>query len=551
MSWQDAATRAVPRSLPDWQVSSGQYSSADTPPAWLLLQRVAMSPEAESLLIPLLSPDEAVGDPVALATWYEALSGALSVELNHDLLALWLYPAGGGVHLIGPEALAQDNIDVPLPEPYVPQDQLFRLEEKVRAAGYGSVMAVPIRFGYQDVGLLLLADLRHARYTANEAVLLQRVAHHLGPTFGRIARQWTGGVPVDEPEYHAALADGAAPLLASGGPPRDFVHAMFDLLMPLVPHDRGEILIPGSAADQWYRLGEHTSGALWSDPALIIPNEDLNLDAMFGESDSLLVGDTRRDPRWGGWPGGLRDFRSAAGVRLRAAGRRVGFLLVGGSGPDLFREQDIAVLQEAAALIGPRVENYVLSWHLQVVRNHLGTIRNVPVHLSRIAELLATAQDPGEGTRRFATEASTLLPFDLMRFALKLRDAATAVIVDPGETRPVSELPLVPVAGTALAQVIDGELPSALLARQHEAELIVPLRVAGEVIGALSLTTHGAAAYARTDLPHAQQLADVIAPHLELHRRIALATRPRGPSTPAVGRPAVPPLRRAPASGTH
>jgi GAF domain-containing protein len=222
-------------------------------------------------------------------------------------------------------------------------------------------------------------------------------------------------------------------------------------------------------------------------------------------------------------------------------------MVVGGSGPDLFRDHDIEVLEEAAALIGPRVENYVLSWHLQVVRNHLGTIRNVPVHLSRVAELLATTAEPGEGTRRFAAEASSLLPFDLMRFALKLRDPARAVIVDPGEARPVAELPQVLVAGTALAQVIDGELPSALLTRPHEAELIVPLRVAGEVIGALSLTTHGAAPYARTDLPHAQQLADVIAPYLELQRREALATRRKGPSTPAVGRPAVPPSRRAPA----
>ncbi|HET8649103.1 MAG TPA: GAF domain-containing protein, partial [Gemmatimonadales bacterium] len=306
-----------------------------------MLQAGYMPPEAESPLIPLLSPDEAVGDPIALATWYEALSSALSVELNHDLLGLWLYPASGGVHLIGPEALAQDQIDVPLPEPYVPQDQLFRLEEKVRSAGYGSVMAVPIRFGYQDVGLMLLADLRPARYTANEAVLLQRVAHHLGPTFGRVARQWVGEGAATETDYRAALADGAAPLLASGGPPRDFARAMFDLLMPLLPHDRGEILIPGSAADQWYRLSEHTSGALWNDPALIIPNEDLNVDALFGESDHLLVGDTRRDPRWAGWPGGLRDFRSAAGVRLRVAGRRVGFMVVGGSGPDLFRDHDI------------------------------------------------------------------------------------------------------------------------------------------------------------------------------------------------------------------
>ena len=105
-----------------------------------------------------------------------------------------------------------------------------------------------------------------------------------------------------------------------------------------------------------------------------------------------------------------------------------------------------------------------------------------------------------------------------MRFALLVGDDR-AVILDPGETRPPAALPSASMTGTALGQVLAGELPSALLARQHEAELIVPLRVAGKIIGAMSLTTHGAAVYARSDLPHAQQLGDLIAPHLALAGR--------------------------------
>ena len=70
-------------------------------------------------LVPLLRIEQALGDPDALATWYSAISNALSIELPHDLLGLWLYPAHGGVVLIGPEALAQDDLAVPVPAPQV------------------------------------------------------------------------------------------------------------------------------------------------------------------------------------------------------------------------------------------------------------------------------------------------------------------------------------------------------------------------------------------------------------------------------------------------
>ena len=478
-----------------------------------------MSPAPQPPLIPLLDPEDAVGDSVALATWYDALSNALGFDLPHDLLALWLYPTSGGSVLVGPEALAQDHLDVPLPSPLLSQDRLFALEEVIRRARYASVMTAPIRFGGRDVGLILLADLQSGRYTPDQAVMLQIVADGLSATFGRIARQWgaaPGTAAADEVRGDT-LAEGIAVVLASAGTPKEFSESVFQLLTPYVPVDHGELLI-GGAADQWYRLGEHGSGPLWSDPSLVLTQEQVNVAQLFGDADQLLIPDTQADPRWAGWPGAMQGMRSAIGVKLRAAGRRVGFMIFGAAGTELYQERDLELLAEAGALIGPRVENYILTWHLQVLRTHLGTMRNVPVHLGRVAELLATVSEPGEATRRFAAEAASLLPFDLMRFALLVADDR-AVILDPGETRPPSALPSASMTGTALGQVLAGELPSALLARPHEAELIVPLRVAGKIIGAMSLTTHGAAVYARSDLPHAQQLGDLIAPHLALAGR--------------------------------
>src|SRR5260221_14434572 len=115
-------------------------------------------------LIPILSVDDGLGDPVVLATWYEALTNAIGVDIPHDLLGLWLFPIDGGGVLLGPEALAQDHLEVPLPSPYLHIAQLTALEEVIRRAGYQSALALPIRFGRRDVALLLIADLRPDRF---------------------------------------------------------------------------------------------------------------------------------------------------------------------------------------------------------------------------------------------------------------------------------------------------------------------------------------------------------------------------------------------------
>ena len=56
----------------------------------------AFPPAAGEPLVPILRLDDGGDDADALATWHQALSNALSAEVPHDLLALWLYPTRGG-----------------------------------------------------------------------------------------------------------------------------------------------------------------------------------------------------------------------------------------------------------------------------------------------------------------------------------------------------------------------------------------------------------------------------------------------------------------------
>src|SRR5687768_18314613 len=98
-------------------------------------------------LVPILRATDAQVDPVALTTWHAALSNTVAVEVPHDLMGLWLYPAQGGVILLGPPELAADELVLPLPAPYLKPEQLSLVEEIVRDAGYRSVTCLPIRFG--------------------------------------------------------------------------------------------------------------------------------------------------------------------------------------------------------------------------------------------------------------------------------------------------------------------------------------------------------------------------------------------------------------------
>ncbi|HYC31514.1 MAG TPA: GAF domain-containing protein, partial [Gemmatimonadales bacterium] len=97
------------------------------------------------------------------------------------------------------------------------------------------------------------------------------------------------------------------------------------------------------------------------------------------------------------------------------------------------------------------------------------------------------------------------------------------------ERRQLPDLPLIPVSGTSLGRVVQGEVPATFDMVNGEARLVVPLRVAGRVHGALVLTAAPPAVLNPAHVRPAQQLADVVAPHLELLRRAALLPPPFRP----------------------
>ncbi len=503
-------------------------------------------------LVPILRAEDGQVDPVALATWHEALSNTLAVEVPHDLMGLWLYPAQGGVVLLGPAELAEDELVVPLPSPYLKPEQLSLVEEIVLDAGYGSVTCLPIRFGKRDVALLLVANLEPNRYGAVERVVLQCVAQRVGPMLGRIARQWkpAEGTASRQHERIAGLLETVSRANGDAAGPQRFVSAIARGLAPLLPHDHVELLVPDASGKEYFRLGDHPGGPLWSDPSLVISGEHLDIGGIFGSRSQLVVADTYEDERWprgfftAGESGGA-DLRSVVGARISLRGNATAYLLVGSIGPELYSDEDVELLGLLAGLITPQIGGFLRSDESPAAPPPAPAPAPVlrPAErdpnaelLFRIAGLLATTSDPAVATQLIATEARTVLPFDKMAFALRVTQNDRVVLLEPGERRPLPSLPLVSVAGTALARVLHGELPCAMGQSNGQFKLVVPLRVAGRVHGALLFSAAPPSELSDRHVLQAQHLADIVAAHLELLRRVAMQAHPSVPGGKAVGR---------------
>lgn len=498
-------------------------------------------------LIPLLHPRTRVHDLDVLKAWYEAVADAFRSELATDLLALWLYGPEGEPILIEPEALAQDNLGVPRAEPLANQLILDEVEDRIRRAGYGSVLLRPVRHGGQDVALILLASFTPHIYGLRAEHLLESAIEVMAPMLARVTRASggeeatpvaavpaegdvvvPGGERVRDQAREGELFEGLSDAIGGAGTPRDLMLALSFALQAILPHDAYELLIADNTGELLYRLGLHGHGTLWGDPALSIPRSTLDPAKLFGDRSGFILDDaaTAQDlvmPELVTVRGPEVPPRSLVGTLLRVVERPVGYLLLGSAGPGFYRAEDLVLLDRVGSLLSPKVESLVLAWQYSVLRGQFDVLRHVPMHLARVAELLALTPFLGEGSRLFVQQASAVLPVSALEFAVRINDETRVAVVRPGSVTPLADLPQEPIEGTGVASVVRGEV-SYLLSQQDEGTgaltvLVVPLRTGGKIFGAMAMTAQGAAPFTRTDMALAQQLADLAAPHLDLARR--------------------------------
>jgi GAF domain-containing protein len=269
----------------------------------------------------------------------------------------------------------------------------------------------------------------------------------------------------------------------------------------------------------------------------VVTRDQLDLTSVFGAADTLLMKDTLTDRRGSVWSPGTvsragEKPRSALGVRLRAQDRTIGYLLVGALGPSFFRREDLTLLEEVGALVVARVETLLLTWQEMVLRGQLSILRSVPAQLAKLAEILATTPQLPDALRAFKGAAASILSFETLTVAVTVGDEDHVIILEPGDATPLKELTPVGIAGTPTARVIRREMAYAFTGDPRGTDLsstawlVVPLRVGGQIVGALNVLAPGSQVYNRADVSLAQQIADVAAPHLQLIRRSAGWTLP-------------------------
>jgi hypothetical protein len=335
-------------------------------------RRTHVAPAAP--LVPLLPLEGGAPDPVAITTWHQALGASTAVEVPHDLFVLWLFSASGGIVLLGPEALARDRIDVPLPDPALRQDQLFKLEEVLRRAKYPSAIAVPVRRDERDVAVMLLGSFQRGAFGPAQATALRKLATALEPTLSSLAL----GMPsvTTHPAVEPAMSPEELPghlarasVEAASGP--DLVRRVSGVLYPLLPHDRVEILAVTAAGSLVPLSGSAPRRRWTADAGTLEPLTAII--SRFGSAPTLLVEDPDELSADGAWSVGsgaapAQPARAVIGARLEVGGQVVGYVLLGSVARDAFRPEDEDTLAFAALLVAPRVQGLRLEAELEGLR---------------------------------------------------------------------------------------------------------------------------------------------------------------------------------------
>ncbi len=484
-------------------------------------------------LVPLLPLEGSAPDPVALATWYLALAATTAVEVPHDLFALWLFPDSGGVVLLGPEALAQDAVKVPVPEPYLLQDQLFQLEQVLRRAKYDSAMAVPVKLVSRDVGVMVLGSFSRGSYGPVQAQALKRLARSLTGSLAGLAEVMPSAAP------HAALEPAMtredlpghiarAAAEAATGP--DLVRRVSGVLYPLLPHDRLEILATGTKPGTIVPLSGNSPTKNSRFVGGFEPFREII--ARFGDAPTLSLDDLTEHTGYSDWAiGGAasapQPARGVLGTRLEVGGQTVGYLLLASVAAQAYRPDDEDILAMAGLLVATRVAGFRLAAEVAALQAEIASADLPALPLIRAAEALAATGQLQEGLRRFSEGLGALLPHD--RITLHLRWGEGEVIeLNPDSPRPFADIPAIAVDSFEGAPVLRGEQEWQVRTVEDGQELMVPLAVAGRVVGTLGVR---ATAFSSTSKSSAValQFANILAPHLELLRRGASAGM--GPGT--------------------
>lgn len=486
-----------------------------------------------TLLVPVLPTQDGPPDALAVAAWHLALSNLVGVEVPHDLLGLWLFPTRGGTVLLAPAELGQDKVDITAPDQRVTQDGLYELEQRVRGAGYGSVIAVPVRSSGRDLGLVLFAHLEPGRLGPTEAVRLHRLVRHLVPTFLSLAEAPPLALTAEAPAEVTleTAAEAVARAAAEGRTAPEALRLVGGVLHQIVPHEYLDVAVPAQPPGIWALLGGAPDDRRWRESATPVSQAMAALVARADPGGTLLIPDLRAAGL--SWPShrdarSIQRVHSVLGVRLSVAGAEDAWLLLAGQAPGIFREADVEVIRAIAPVIALRVHGLRAVQNAAVARAEVEGLRAGQGRAPRVAAMLAETAHWGDAMDAFVADVRASLGYRGVRFVLRLGEDRV-VEQEAGDLRPLGALEACPLAGHRLEPILTGGAAHQVGGPEGE-DLALPLRVAGRVAGAMELCGGPGESH---PIQGARLFADLVAPHIELIRRTAAT----GPALRSADRP--------------
>jgi hypothetical protein len=213
------------------------------------------------------------------------------------------------------------------------------------------------------------------------------------------------------------------------------------------------------------------------------------------------------------------NVHSMLAATLTERGSCAGFLILGSVATDLYRPADEALIRGVTPIVAIHAAAFQAQEEVGALRRTVSALEGPGGAIARAVRLLAATPALGVATQAIAAILRELTGCSSVRFILRL-GASEVVTVEPGETRPLLDLPLTPIEGAAFAPVLQGQSAFLLRPGKADEQLILPLRVGAQPIGVMILTGPAGGRLAGIVFA-AQQVADTVAPHLELVRREA------------------------------
>jgi PAS domain S-box-containing protein len=253
--------------------------------------------------------------------------------------------------------------------PDVQTDERFLRREAARAAGYHSVLCVPLLGGQTSLGAVTLYSSAPREFTTYERTLLLTIGEQLGVAIerARLHQAEQQARQIAETLRLAGLA------LSQSLDLGVVLETLLDYLARLVPYDSAQVFLVEE--DTHLRVRATSTGEHWPEaevlnqPAFAV-SAYANFHAVFKTRQSLLIPDTQTSA----WelPLNLEATRSWLGVPLIVSGAVIGLYALDKAQPGFFTQKHIQLAEALASPAAAAVQNAELFEQVRTGRERLG-----------------------------------------------------------------------------------------------------------------------------------------------------------------------------------